>query len=88
MGTIMNLMNIAESTIQQYLPDNYEIDDESWCDEGFQIPIFDVSTIESSMKGAVDRFRFFLDRDETEAENTERFSRELQEYVERWRNVA
>ena len=32
------------------------------------------------MSGPVDRFRFFLDEDETEAENMERFTKRLNEF--------
>lgn len=88
MDRIMNLMEIAEERIRQYLPEDYEMDDLQWCDDGFQISIFCVRTIEDHMKGAVDRFRFFLHRDETDEESAERFNRELQKFTEGWEDVA
>ena len=88
MDEIMNLLEVAEERIRQYLPKDYEIDDVSWCNTGFRIPIFWVKTIETSIQGPVDSFSFFLDKDDTEAENMERFNRRLQEFCEGWRNVA
>lgn len=85
MDEIMNLMEIAEERIRQHLRKDYEVDDVSWCEYGFQIPVFNVRTVESSMSGPVDRFRFFLDKDETEAENMERFTNRLNEFC---RSVA
>ncbi|MBO6269398.1 MAG: hypothetical protein J6N19_09700 [Clostridium sp.] len=88
MDEIMDLMEIAEERIRQYLPEDYEMDDVSWCDTGFRIPIFCVRTIETSMQGPVDSFSFFLDKDDTDAENMERFNRRLQDFCKGWRDVT
>ena len=85
MDRIMQLMEIAEERIQQYLPEDYEMDDLQWCDDGFQISVFDVSMIEIYQKGPAGIFRFFLSKCETDEENTERFNRQLQEFAESWK---
>lgn len=87
MDDIQRLMDVAVERIRQYLPEDYEIDDISWSDTGFVLPIFNVQTIEDSMKGAVDRFLFTLSKSETEAENMERFERKLQEFAWNWRKA-
>ncbi len=83
MDKIMDLMEIAEELIHQYLPENYEMDDCSWNERGFQICVFDVSSIESSMRGPVDRYRFFLSDDEEES--MERFNDTIQKFAESFR---
>ena len=81
---ITKMMDVAEERISKSLPENYEVDDWSWCSDGFSIPVFDVSTIESSMKGAVDVFNFFVYSYETREETGERFNEELERFVEKW----
>lgn len=93
---VTQLMELSQERIRQYLPENYEMDDMAWDEdlEIFQICVFDVSKpprvdanghlIET---GPADRFRFFRHVGETEGETMERWSLELQEFCERWKEV-
>lgn len=87
MEEILKLIDVAAERIRQYLPEDYEIDDISWSDTGFVLHIFNVRTIEDYRKGPVDRFLFILSKSETDAENMERFERELQEFAWNWRKA-
>ena len=87
MEEILKLIDVAAERIRQYLPEDYEIDDISWSDTGFVLPIFNARTIEDYRKGPVDRFLFFLSKSETDAENMERFERKLQEFAWNWREA-
>ena len=83
---IMQLLYTAETEIEHFLPEDYEMDDMSWGDSGFIIPIFCVKTMESSMH-PVDSFRIFKDAGETDEQFTERFWEKLKEFEESWRDV-
>lgn len=82
----MELLTRAESEIMHCLPEDYEIDDVSWCDDGFRIPVFCVRTMESSMH-PVDSFRFQRHAGETDEETMKRFYEELKNFEEGWREV-
>lgn len=94
---VMNLMELSQERIRQYLPEDYEMDDMGWDEEEeiFQICVFDVSKpprtdafgslIET---GPVDRFRFYRHAEETEEEVMERWNRELQEFCDSWKEVG
>ena len=81
-----NLLDQSTELIKQYLPEDHEIDDVAWDPNSdlFQIPVFDVSTIESSMRGPVDRFRFYRMSWETDDEVVERWQREIDEFNHSW----
>lgn len=87
MDEMQRLIDVAAERIKQCLPEDYEIDDISWSDDGFALPIFNVRTIEDCQKGPVDRFLFILSKSETDAENMERFERKLQEFAWNWRKA-
>ena len=74
---VFNYLDVAEETIRQYLPENMEMDDISWCDTGFSIPVFDVTT---PFGKEVDRFRFHIYSWETEEETAVRFNEELNRF--------
>ena len=94
---VMNLMELSQERIRQYLPEDYEMDDTSWDEEQeiFQICVFDVSKpprtdafghmINSS---PADRFRFYRNAGETEEEVMDRWNRELQAFCESWKEVS
>lgn len=80
------LMNLAAERIRQYLPKNYEMDDNE-CDEEneiFQICIFDSTSFESYYRGPADRFRFYRYNGESDKEMINRWNREVNEFCERW----
>lgn len=80
---IQRLIDIATDEIKHSLPENYEIDDIDWQDDALTIRVFDVSTIESSMK-AVDSFRFQYRSSECAQDNADRFWDELDTFCEYW----
>lgn len=88
MTKIDNLMETAIAMVQKHLPEDYEVDDVQWCEDGFQFDIYYVRTIDAYNRGPVDRFRFFLSKDETDEENAERFNSRLNEFCEGWENVV
>ena len=56
MEEILKLIDVAAERIRQYLPEDYEIDDISWSDTGFVLPIFNARTIEDYRKGPVEDY--------------------------------
>ena len=85
--TYAELMDLSAERIQPYLPEDYEMDDMSYDEDGaiFQICVFDVSTPDP--KGPADRFRFYRQPGETEDEMMDRWDREVQDFAESWAEV-
>lgn len=79
------LLEQSLERIRQHLPEDCEMDDIGWNEEAeiFQICVFDVSALENSMRGAIDRFVFYRIKGETDEEMTERWNRKLQAFCER-----
>lgn len=78
-----NLLDKSLELIQQYLPEDHEIDDVSWSGEEdiFQIPVFDVSEFPGRQ---VDRFRFYRLTGETDEELSDRWQNEINEFINSW----
>ena len=83
-----DLLDKAIERIAPHIPDQYTIDDPMWNENyGFEVNVFDLRTIRGDYI-PVSCFRFCRSQNYTNEEVMQDFERELEDYINIWREFS